>query len=167
MEANATHRRRRPAKASQSAGRATGLTRRTAQPRVVSRSRNRRSSVWRLDNTGSDDALAVQLLDAAPREIGKESIFVASYQRFELGHMRDVMEPRTPAFRFQPEQCRSVIALNWEVRIAAMLMLAFALATAGVRPSWSGSKLSAINGGTPGPYNPNEPVSPQPARGGS
>jgi hypothetical protein len=69
-----------------------------AQPRGGSRSRTRRSSVWRLDNAGSDDALAVQLLDPAPREISKKGIFVA-YERFELGHIIGAFD-RAPGLVF-------------------------------------------------------------------
>src|SRR5262249_9230478 len=60
---------------------------------------DRRSSVWRLDNAGSHNALAVQLLDLAPREIGNKGIFVASYKRFELGDIIGTFDP-VPSLEF-------------------------------------------------------------------
>jgi hypothetical protein len=50
-------------------------------------------------------------------------------------------------------------------RIFGALLAVAALGTPSVTPSWS-AMLTAVDGNAPGPYNPDEPASPQPARGG-
>jgi len=54
--------------------------------------------------------------------------------------------------------------LSWTIRILAALVLVLAGTTGG--SSFCRDTTLTADGNAPGPYNPNEPVSPQPARGG-
>jgi hypothetical protein len=78
------------------------------------------------------------------------------------GHLHWLVPLRSHGSLLKPDQ---VTTVSRTVRIFGAVLVAAAFGTPSVTPSWSCTRLTAVDGNAPGPYNPNEPGAPQPARG--